>query len=105
MLSAITASPTMAVTPTNCLTLMLKRTTCLLPLPFALLGSDAFFFRPLASSAQLVQLVVQGLQTDPEDLRRTRLVVTCVLEGHQDQPGLSLLHRRARRQRQRRFHD
>ena len=70
-----------------------------------LLRGHAFFFRPLAAAAQFIQLVVQGLQANPEDLGGARLVVARVLERHQDQPRLRLLHRRPRRQRQRRLHD
>src|SRR5687768_11670448 len=69
-LSATTATPTIAVTPAICFALM----------PTRILLTDGFL-----AAAELVQLVVEGLEADAEDLGRPRLVVVRVLERHQDQ--------------------
>src|SRR5215470_15312443 len=86
-----TTAPTIEVTERTCLPLMPSRIAGR-PRGNSLIG----FAR---SEPQLVQLVVQRLEADPENLRRARLVVAGVLERHQDQTALSFRHRDARAQR------
>src|SRR5215470_8789937 len=83
-LSITTARPTMVVTAAICLALMLSRIS---------VRNRFFLFLAWSPAPELIQLVVQRLQTDAEDLGGARLVVACVLEGHQDQPALGFLHR------------
>src|SRR5689334_17282471 len=87
-LSITTARPTMVVTAAICLALMLSRISGLRNRLFLLLAGR--------TASELIQLVVQRLQTDAQDLGGARLVVACVLERHQDQPALGFLHCRPR---------
>src|SRR6186997_2794907 len=82
-LSITTARPTIVVTAAICLALMLSRIS----------GVRYRFFLFLAWSPapQLIQLVMQRLETDAKDLGRARLVVARVLQGHQNQPALGFL--------------
>src|SRR5262245_34924141 len=96
-LSITTARPTMVVTAAICLALMLSRISGV--------RDRLFLFLAWRPTPELVQLVVQRLQTYAEDLGGARLVVARVLEGHQDQPALGFLHRGARLERDDRLHD
>src|SRR4029453_3961902 len=95
-LSITTARPTMVVTAAICLALMLRRISGV--------RNRFFLFLAWSPAPQFVQLVVQRLQADTEDLGGTRLVVSRVLERHQDQPALALLARGAGVQRDDRRH-
>src|SRR5258708_36498303 len=89
-------TPTIVVTPRTCLPLIPNR---MKGSQYDLTPGSLALLRPGGSQSQLVQLVVQGLQTDAKYLRRARLVVARVLERHQDQAALRLLDGRAGRQR------
>src|ERR1700733_6530197 len=61
-------------------------------------GAKGLNYRPLfcdvasGRTAILLQLVMQCLQTDAQDLGRAGLVVTCRLQGFQDEHALGFVH-------------
>src|SRR5262245_34535239 len=85
-LSSTTTRATMPVTPAICLARIESRISA---------SRGHRLLAPLA--AQLVQLVVQGLEADAEDFRGARLVVAGVLQRHQDQLRLGFLRSEERR--------
>src|SRR5688572_24992428 len=91
-LSATTATPTMAVTPTICLTRMLRR------MDGSPLLRDRFLLGALAAPPELVELIVQRLQADAQDLGGAGLVVPRMFQRHQDQPRLGFFDGRTGRQ-------
>src|SRR6185503_8838769 len=95
-LSITTARPTMVVTAAICLALMLSRISGV--------RNRLFLFLAWSPAPELIQFVVQRLETNAEDLGGARLVVARVLEGHQDQPALGLFDGGTRFERDYRLH-
>src|SRR2546421_2929461 len=77
-LKRTTTAPTIVVTPRTCLPFI----------PMRMAGARGFLLYLLRAKPQLVQFIVQRLQTDAEDFGCTRLVVARVLKRHHDQAAL-----------------